>query len=167
MADQLGDAEVDTCLKRLADDDLVVMAGDGREVLGAYPVTTEKTAHGIEVLGQRIYAMCALDAVSVAPVFDSVVKITSSCHVTGKPVVIEMHGSDILTAHPSLDVRVGVRWQKPVGHAAHSMCMEMVFLIDEHTARQWQGGDEMNISLFDLPAAVDFGSAFFRPLLSQ
>jgi mercuric reductase len=78
-----------------------------------------------------------------------------------------MQGSDILAVQPTADVIVGIRWQMPTAVAAHSMCMEMVFLKDRPTAEAWQAEDKENISLFSLPEAVVFGKAFFSPLLSQ
>jgi mercuric reductase len=66
---------------------------------------------------------------------------------------------------PSAEVTVGIRWQMPSAVAAHSMCMEMVFLKDRQTAEAWQNGDTENISLFSLPEAVAFGETFFLPLM--
>jgi mercuric reductase len=109
--------------------------------------------------------MCALDAVSVAPMFDTNVVIESECRVTKTPITIRMHGSKILEAIPTPGIIIGIRWQMPSGAAAHSMCMEMVFLKDSKTAKDWQGGDVDNSSLFSLPDAVEFGKAFFLPLL--
>jgi hypothetical protein len=128
-------------------------------------VTVEKTPHRILVNDQHIYAMCALDAVSVAPMFDTVVKIESRCQLSEKAISITMKGAEILSVTPSTKVRIGVRWQMPCGAAAHSMCQEMIFLLEEQIARDWQNGDGSNITIFDLPHAVEFGSRFFKPLL--
>ena len=163
IAEQLGEQEVDSFLQRVGSDDLVVLDERGREVVGAYPITTEQTPHTVNVMGNTIFAMCALDSVSVGPMFDADVKISSHCRVTQEPIRIQMSGHEIIEADP--DVQVGVRWQMPVGHAAHSMCMEMVFLKDESVARQWQGDQLDSVSLFSLPDAVDFGAGFFKPLM--
>jgi hypothetical protein len=77
-----------------------------------------------------------------------------------------MQGSSILEVQPGADVTVGIRWQMPSAVAAHSMCMQMVFLKDRQTAQAWQHGDTDNISLFTLPEAVMFGKGFFLPLLN-
>ena len=45
-----------------------------------------------------------------------------------------MKGFEILGSESSSNIRVGVRWQMPTGAAAHSMCLEMVFLLDEQVA---------------------------------
>jgi hypothetical protein len=164
MAESLGRDQVDAALARLGADDLVVLSKDRREILGAYPVTTENTPHVIHVNGQTIHAMCALDALSVGPMFGVPLTIESRCRVTDSAVHIEQEGERIIAARPTT-VRVGVRWQAPSGSAAHSLCMEMVFLQDEEAACRWHGGDLENHSLFTLEQAVAFGSRFFRPLL--
>ena len=71
----------------------------------------------------------------------------------------------MLEQSPGQALVVGVRWQQVASCAAHSLCLEMVFLKDDETARQWQGGDTEHVTLFTIPEAINFGAAFFRPLL--
>lgn len=159
------DGDVDGLLGQLAAADLVVLNADASGVIGAYPMTMEETPHRLRVNGQPVNAMCALDALSVGPMFDADVEISSHCHVTRTPVFIHMQGDAIIDVHPSPAVRVGVHWQDSKTCAAHSLCLEMVYLLDEVTALEWQNGDSENISLFTLPEAVEFGAAFFNPLV--
>ncbi|MFP4611753.1 MAG: alkylmercury lyase family protein [Thiohalophilus sp.] len=152
-------------LRKLGEADLIVLDKEGKRPVGAYPLTSEHTAHQITVNGHSLHAMCALDALSVAPMFDETVSIHSRCHVTGSPIRIQMRGDTLLDARPG-DAIVGIRWQMPTAVAAHSMCMEMVFLENRATAERWQDGDIDNISLFTLPEAVAFGKGFFLPLMA-
>jgi len=163
----LGAESLTAELQRLGADDLVVLDAAGRRPVGAYPVTIEHTPHHVSVNGHRIYAMCALDAVSIAPLFAAEVLIESNCHVRHTPIVIRMRDSEVLAVQPGQEVTIGIRWQMPSAVAAHSMCMEMVFLKDRETALSWQGGDTAHISLFTLPEAVAFGKAFFSPLFQD
>jgi hypothetical protein len=165
IAALVGEGEVENAIARLGKDDLVVLSKDKREIVGAYPVTSETTPHEVHVSGQTIHAMCALDALSVGPMYEVPVEVCSHCRVTSEAVCIKQEGMRILEATPST-VRVGVRWQMPSGeHAAHSMCMEMVFLKDDAAAAAWHGGDLANHTIFTLEEATQFGAAFFRPLL--
>lgn len=166
MAAQVGAAPLASALQTLGQLDLIVLNAAGTGVVGAYPVTTEPTPHRLVINSHAIYAMCALDAVSVAPMFASEVRIVSQCHVTGEAVQIHMRGPDVIEANPA-EVMIGIRWQMPCGVAAHSMCTEMVFLKDGDTARQWQGDEVDTISLFTLGEAIAFGMAFFMPLLDD
>jgi hypothetical protein len=157
--------DVDGALQRLGNDDLVVLNESRTEAVGAYPMTVEATPHRLNVNGTPINAMCALDALSVGPMFDAEVEIDSRCQVSGEPIHIHQRGREVLAVTPSAEVRVGVRWQQPSACAAHSMCLEMVFLEDEPTALTWQDGDTENISLFTLGEAIAFGAGFFNPLV--
>jgi len=163
----LDDSDIDTTLARLANDDLIVLDAAGNSIAGAYPMTTETTPHHLRVNNQPVNAMCALDALSVGPMFNAEVDISSRCHVTGTVITIHMQGESLQEASPSPDVHVGVRWQNPSACAAHSMCLEIVFLKDRPTALEWQAGDTVNTSLFNLEDAVAFGAGFFTPLLQD
>ena len=167
LDDLLGGDDVDAALTRLASYDLIVLNAAGTGIVGAYPMTTEVTTHHLRINDQPVNAMCALDALSVAPMFNAAVEISSRCHVTGAALTIHMQGGTLQEVRPSPDVRVGVRWQNPTACAAHSMCLDMVFLKDQPTALEWQAGDSENISLFNLEDAVAFGAGFFTPLLQD
>ncbi len=167
IASMLEDDDVDGALARLGKDDLVVLGASENQAVGAYPMTVEDTPHHLKVNGRSVHAMCALDALSVGPMFDAEVDIESRCHVTDEPIRIHQSGSRISSAEPSPEIRVGVRWQNPSACAAHSMCLEMVFLKDGATALAWQDGDTENVGIFTLPEAVEFGAGFFDPLVKD
>jgi len=166
LAQQLGDdGAVDAALAGLAADDLVVLTPDRRHIGGAYPFTAEERVHAVLVNGHTVHAMCALDALAVAPMFETATRIDSRCHVTDTPVEIHMQGTELLSAKPG-DVMVGIHWQGTSGCAAQSLCLEMVFLADAETAQHWQQQDSDNTDLYELPDAVRFAAAYFRPLLT-
>jgi len=154
IAQLLGDIDVDASLARLADDDLVVLTRDRHNIAGAYPFTAEARVHAVLINGHTVHAMCALDALAIAPMFETATRIDSRCHVTGTPVEIHMQGTELLSAKPGTS-----------GCAAQSLCMEMVFLGDAETAGRWQQQDSENTSVYELPDAVRFAAAYFRPLL--
>lgn len=161
-----GDYPLDDALQQLASGDLVVLSQDRQSISGAYPFTVEERVHTVSVNGHRLHAMCALDALSVAPMFQVATTVKSRCHVTGDPVEVEMQGGNVLSASPA-EPLVGIRWQGTSGCAAQSLCLDMVFLRDRETAGDWQAQDSGNISILDLPSAVAMGAAFFGPLLEQ
>lgn len=165
LATLVGVDGVAAAIERLSGDDLVVLDADKTKVVGAYPMTTEDTVHHLRVNGRGVNAICALDAMVVGPMYDAEVDIESRCHVTGEPIWIHQQGQQILSAEPSADVRVGVRWQQPGACAAHSMCQEMVFLKDGDTAHRWVEEGEGDKTEFALDEAVAFGATFFLPLV--
>ena len=156
---------VDAALQRLAADDLIVLTADRQQLSGAYPFTTESRVHRVQLNGHTVHAMCALDALAIAPMFGAGTHIDSRCHVSGVPVSIHMQGCRVVYAEPPAPW-IGIRWQGTSGCAAHSLCLEMVFLRDRDTAGQWQRRSPESISLFDLRRAIRLGMAFFCPLVS-
>ena len=144
-----------------------LVAPDAVEVLGAYPMTTEKTPHRVEINGHSVNAMCAVDALSLSPMFGQDTRIESRCHVTGAPIRIRQSGMEIMEAMPSPEVRVGIRWQSACASAAHTLCTEMVFLKDAQTARAWRETDPASIEVLTLPEAIELGAAFFVPLVED
>lgn len=145
----------------LAAADLVVI-GDG-EVAGAYPFSSESTPHRLHLVDAGVHAMCALDAVAVGAVLGTTVEIDSTCAVSGEPVRIVQEASAVVAADPA-DIRVGIRWQDPIGCAAHSMCRDMVF-VRAGFAPVWIG-EEGDAAVLTLDEAIALGDAFFRPLFT-
>ncbi|MFU8858698.1 MAG: organomercurial lyase [Deferrisomatales bacterium] len=107
-------------LAELARNDLVVLGADG-EITGAYPMTTAETPHRVRVNGHALYAMCALDALAVAPMFGAEVETRSACHVTGAPIRVVQRGEAVTAADPPESLHVGVRWGPVGGTAAGSL----------------------------------------------
>jgi mercuric reductase len=153
-------------LDRLGGDDLVVLTADRERILGAYPMTSEKTPHMVAIGDRTVNAMCAIDALSISPMFGGEVKIRSKCRVNKTPVLIRQSGTSILSADPD-GVMAGVRWEHSAGgHAAYSLCMEMVYLRDDAAALAWHRGDLENHVVLTLAEAVEFGARFFGPLVA-
>ena len=111
-----------------------------------------------------IYAMCALDAIAIAPVFNQTTSIKSVCHVTNDTFQIKQKGSEITNLHDCKEVHVGIRWKDVDDRAAESLCQEMVFLKNASTAEDWlkRGHDK---SVFNLEDAIELATGFFSPLV--
>ena len=151
-------------LEDLNKNDLVVLDENSRALTGAYPFTTEQRVHKVKLESAELYAMCAFDAISIAPVFAVNTKISSQCHVNNEKIEIEQHGGELISVKPSDDIYIGIKWQATGSHAAESLCMEMVFLKDKAVAEKWQGDNE-HISIYPLAAAIEFGIKYFKPLI--
>jgi Alkylmercury lyase len=165
MVSGLSDPEA--AIEALKSHDMVVFGADG-EPVGAYPFTMEAREHEVQVNGNRVNAMCALDALSVSPMFGVETQITSRCRVTGDPVTIRQFGSVIHNLDEAGDIRFGIVWGAANADSccADSLCTEMIFLRDGEIARQWLAEDPGNREVFSLQEAVEFGSRFFVPLMS-
>jgi Alkylmercury lyase len=152
-------------LNILAKNDLVVL-DKGTNVIGAYPFSLRKTAHHIFNDNIDLYAMCAFDAVAIAPVFNIKTNIVSSCHLTKEKIEISQNGYKVIDVTPSDKIFIGIRWQSAGSCAANNLCMEMVFLKNKDIALQWKNDDE-DYSVFSLVDAIEFSIKYFKPLLES
>lgn len=160
-------SHIDAAVDTLKNNDMVVFSDNG-EPVGAYPFTMETREHKIQINGHTVHAMCALDALSVSPMFNMKTQISSSCRVTGSPIAIQQTGKSIENSEETKDIRFGIAWgaASSCSCCANSLCMEMMFLKDGQTAEQWLAEDQTNREIFSLPEAVEFGARFFVPLMS-
>lgn len=160
--DQLEDA-----VNVLKEMDMVVFSEDGTPV-GAYPFSMQAREHSVRVNGYQVYAMCALDALAVSPMFGVKTHISSCCRITGDPVSIQQSGKTIVNPDEAGAIHFGIIWGAANADSccADSLCMEMMFLRDSEIARQWLADDPDNREVFTLQEAVEFGGRFFVPLLS-
>ena len=164
MKQQWPGLDVTGALARLAGDDLIVLASDTQEIIGAYPLTLEETPHKVRVNGHILRAMCALDALAVSPLFGYPTEIESRCRVTNTPIFLRQAGVTILAAEPGNAIQVGIHWQPPQACAAHSLCQEMVFLADVAASETWRAIAPDQRDCFSLPNAIELGAAFFTSL---
>ncbi len=161
-------ANLDEAIKILKENKLVVFT-DNDEPLGAYPFTMEKREHKVLINGHRVYAMCALDALSIAPMFNAATVISSICRVTRNPVHIKMSGDRITNLDSSEPVQVGIDWGAEDSKicCADSLCMQMIYLRDKKIAHQWLEERNEQREIFTLLEAVEFGERFFAPLVNK
>lgn len=159
--------DVDNALTVLKNHDMVVFSAKG-EAIGAYPFTMEKREHAIQVNNHIVYAMCALDALAVSPMFDMDTQITSQCRVSHDAINIKQSRQTITNLDEVGEVHFGIAWAAASegGSCANSLCMEMIFLRDKKIAQQWLVEDSGNREIFSLQEAVEFSARFFVPLMA-
>lgn len=157
------EASFGRAIGELADADLIVPDIKHTHVLGAYPLTTESTDHHLDVDGVRLFAMCALDALAVAPVTGSKVCIDSRCVVSSQKVRVRQEGDTLVVVEPK-ELQVGIAWQDTDGCAAHSLCRDMVFLANPQIAAEWREAGTGMRDTYSLNEAVTLARTFFEPL---
>lgn len=153
-------------LDMLALQDLIIFDKENKKISGAYPFSLNKTPHQVFFNNKNIYAMCAFDAIAIAPVFNLKTKIISRCFLTDEEIIIEQNGEVTEKIMPSNDIFIGIRWQSAGVCAAESLCMEMIFLSGNEIAEQWQNKDEYK-AIYCFNDAVEFATAYFKPLIAE
>ena len=163
ISDQVGN--LDNVINTLRINDMVVFDTND-EPVGAYPFTMEKRAHKVKVNGHTVYAMCALDALAISPMFKLQTHIDSSCQVSGESISIDQLDQKVLNSKENTGVHFGINWNSAADNCcATSLCNEMIFLKNDHIADSWYDEDSHNREIFTLNEAIDFASQFFTPLI--
>lgn len=155
------------------------------EVSGAYPLTTDEARpHRIMAGKRKLRALCAIDALAIGPMLgDEPVTVLSRCEVTGDEVKVEIAGPALQGDSERSEVQVGVGWNaaKEGVSCARSLCTQIVFLRDVHTAKQWESDPAGSLpspraptavtdpplptrEYFSLSDALKLAAQFFRPL---
>lgn len=75
-------------------------------IKAAYPLSTRPTQHRVALNGtdQQCYALCAIDALAIAPLFGAPVTVSTACQQCGEPVEIEVRPGEIVSYDPSTTV---------------------------------------------------------------
>jgi mercuric reductase len=153
----------DQSLSNVVKSKLIVLDADG-DPSGAYPFTSQEREHKVHINGVTAHCMCALDALSVSPMFNTPTLIDSECRVTGEKIHLEQSGAGFTGG--TLDCWFGINWGAAADDTvcAESLCLEMMFLANEDIANQWLAESPDTREIFDLQLAVEFAAAFFVPL---
>jgi len=97
---------VQDAFETLAREDLA-HRDDSGEITVAYPFAGRPTAHSVRFeRGHEAHAMCAIDALGIAPMFDQEVHITSTDPLTGESVRTRLTANGEGTADPESAVVV-------------------------------------------------------------
>lgn len=155
-------------LKILAEHDLLTLDDRG-EIRGCYPFSMEQRVHTIGLNGCEVYAMCALDALAPASMFNCLTTISSACAITSRPVRFNLHNTTVTSNDGAPELHVGINWMAATscGSCADNLCTEMLFLIDVVTAHNWLDEDSENRDIYTLDQAIEFSRKFFNPMLQQ
>lgn len=160
--------DLDEAVNTLKKNDLVVFNAN-EEPIGAYPFTMTERAHIVSVNGNTVHCMCALDALAVSSMFNIATEITSRCHVTDDPIIIQQHGLKIFNPSDDANIYFGINWDAASENSvcADSLCTEMIFLKNEFVAGCWLGDSQGQRQIFQLNDAINFAARFFVPLINE
>ena len=163
ISEQVGN--LDQVINTLRVHDMVVFDAND-EPVGAYPFTMEPRDHKVSINGHTVYAMCALDALAISPMFKLKTHIDSSCHVSGASISIDQLDQEVLNRAENTDIHFGINWNSAANNCcATSLCNEMIFLKNIELAQSWLIEDSQNRELFALDEAIDFAAQYFTPLI--
>jgi len=153
-----------TLIRDLEDRDFVVV-GDGG-IRAAYPFSTSPTAHLVEISGQEIAAVCAIDALGTAAMVASPVQVQSQCPVCDATIQVSVDATGLGLSdatHPDARVWAGVT---PIGGcAADSQCQSMLVFCSSGHLLDWRSDQPQEGFDLSLSQAIELGAAIFAPFL--
>lgn len=125
----------DEVLAALHDLDAIRLGADGR-IEVAYPFSAHPTRHRVHIAtGTDVYAMCAIDALGIAPMLNADTRIDSTDHTTGQPVRITTTAGH--TRWEPAGAVVFLAAGAGRGPSADSCCDYLNFFTDAATANAW------------------------------
>jgi hypothetical protein len=165
-AGRLG-VDVEGALETLAREDLVHLGRDG-EIAVAYPFSGGPTAHTVRFSsGHEAYAMCAIDALGVAPMFDAPIEIVSRDPLTGDEIRARLapDGDGDWQPKPTV-VAAGVLDRH--GDACSGCCPVLNFFASPANAERWlHEHPQVRGQVVSIPDASAAGRAVFGDVFDE
>jgi hypothetical protein len=153
-------------LAELAVGDFVCHDDAGR-ITAAYPFSALPTAHRVQISGgASAFAMCAIDALGIAPMVDSKVVIQSADPSTGQPITVTVDGSDSEWHPGTAVVFAGRTGSEYAGPSAAICCGYMNFFATRAAAAAWaRAHPEITGGILSQDHAFEVGKQIFGRLL--
>ena len=154
-------------LETLAREDLVHTRRDG-EISVAYPFSGRPTAHRVRFpSGHEVDAMCAIDALGMAPMFGQPIEIESRDPLSGEAIGARLAPGGAAEWWPESAVVVAgaVRSQ---GDACGGCCPVLNFFVSAASAERWlTEHPEVRGNVISMPEAAAAGRAVFGDVFTH
>ena len=158
------DLDFDKARDQLAAEDLVHFDADG-SIAVAYPFSGRPTSHRVLLGGRSVYAMCAIDALGIAPMFDRAIVVTSHDPITDAEINVWLQPDGAATWQPEEAVVVTGRCCE--GAAFEGCCRVLNFFASSENAERYLSERAVHGFPITLPQAIDVGRAIFGDVLRQ
>ena len=157
--------ELHHVMAQLVAEDYLALDQAGR-IRAAYPFSAVPTAHQVRIHGgPRVYAMCAIDALGMAKMLGTDLRIESTDPHTGAPVIVIFSRSTTRWTPDTTVVYSGTR--AGAGPAADMCCSYLNFHTDHASATVW-AAEHAHVTgrILTQAEAVTAGEATFGTILT-
>jgi hypothetical protein len=152
-------------LAGLADGDFLCLDQAG-QITAAYPFSAAATPHRVEIGGGACaYAMCAIDALGIAPMAGSRLVIRSADPSAGEPITVTVDGSGSQWRPATTVVFAGRAASGCAGPSAAICCEYMNFFASAETAAAWASAHPEITGVLGQDRAIGVGEQIFGQLL--
>jgi hypothetical protein len=154
-------------LEKLAREDLVHRGSDG-EVTVAYPFSGRPTAHRVRFPGgHEVDAMCAIDALGIAPMFGATIEVGSRDPVSGDAIQARVAADGAAEWWPESAVVVAGVLDRQ-SDSCRGCCPVLNFFVSTATAERWLAQNpQVRGSVISMDEAAAAGRAVFGEVLRQ
>jgi hypothetical protein len=129
--------ESEDALATLAREDLVHRGSDG-EIAVAYPFSGRASAHRVRFPnGHEMHAMCAIDALGIAPMFEQTIEIRSRDPHTGAAFQAKVAPDGGATWEPDTAVVVAGVLARQAADSCSGCCPVLNFFVSAESAERW------------------------------
>ncbi|WP_328993790.1 alkylmercury lyase family protein [Kribbella sp. NBC_01245] len=152
-------------LNALHEVDAIRLAPDG-QIAVAYPFSATPTRHRVRIGDQvDVYAMCAIDALGIAPMLCHDTLIESADVTTGQPITVTTIGGHTSWEPAGAVVFIGA--DATGGPSADCCCDYLNFFTDRDAAEAWTSAHpHVPGTILDQTDAQDLGARLFGHLLN-
>jgi hypothetical protein len=157
--------DAEHALETLAREDLVHRGTDG-EVTVAYPFSGRPTAHRVRFPGgHEVDAMCAIDALGIAPMFEDTIEVDSRDPVSGDEVLARVAPDGTAEWWPESAVVVAGVLDRQ-SDSCRGCCPVLNFFVSAANAERWLAEHpEVRGSVISMDEAAAAGRAVFGEVL--
>jgi hypothetical protein len=150
---------------KLAAEDLIHFDSGG-EVAVAYPFSGRATAHRVVIDGHSVFAMCAIDALGIAPMLRKPILVTSLDPVTEAEITVWLQPDGTGTGQPTEAAVVAGRACE--GASFQGCCQVLNFFESADTAESYlRAHGDITGQVISLPEAIETGRCVFGDVLAQ
>jgi hypothetical protein len=158
--------EVEPALERLARADLVHHDPQTGAIVVAYPFSGRPTAHRVRLDGREVYAMCAIDALGIAPMLGEPIEIASRDPFTGESIQVWLDPDGNDARQPGEAVVVSGRTGS--GESCDCCCPVLNFFGSSANAELWLAAhSEVEGAVTSMDEAIAAGRAVFGDILRE
>jgi hypothetical protein len=155
-------------LETLAREDLVHLGVDG-EIAVAYPFSGRPTAHRVRLQsGHEISAMCAIDALGIAPMLRQPIEIASRDPLSEEAINVRVAPDGEASWRPEPTVVVAGALDRARDESCCSCCPALNFFASRRNAERWLAEHpEARGHVVSMSDAILAGRAVFGDVLEQ
>jgi hypothetical protein len=157
----------DEALASLARDDLVHTDGDGRPVV-AYPFSARERGHRVLINEiHEVEAMCAIDALGIAPMLGLPIEVRSCDPISGGEVHVRLHPREQASWQPAKAVALAGSACSD-GPSLCGCCDVLNFFETGTNAERYLlEHSEVNGTMISIPEAIEAGRVVFGDVLEE